>query len=123
MDASILGRSYAVTLPDYAAREELVSAYGEASKRGGSALMRVYAALLGLSTRIGRESGADYAAARFDVLAYGGAVYGYLREKGAAPKDVAAAAMPVLVAIVEATFPKQTEVDEALGKSPAGVAP
>lgn len=124
MTATILGKPHAVALPDFAIREELVSAYGDAAKRGGSALMRVYGAVLGLCCpSVGRAAGADYAAARFDALAYGGKVYGHLREKGMAPADVAAAAIPLVVQVVEATFPRQEEVDSAMGKSPAGAEP
>lgn len=124
MTATILGKPHAVVMPDFAVREELVSAYGDAARRGGSAVMRAYGAILGLCCpSLGRASGADYAAARFDALAYGGKVYGYLREHGASPADVAAAAVPLVVQVVEATFPRQEEVDAAMGKSPAGAEP
>jgi len=120
----LLGRSHPVALPDFAALEELVAVYADASKRGGSAAMRAYGAVLGLCCpTLAKAAGADYAAHRFDALAFGGKVYGYLREKGAAPADVATAAMPLIVQVVEATFPRQEEVDAAMGKSPAGEAP
>jgi hypothetical protein len=116
----IAGKDYVVALPDFAVREELVAAYADASKRGGSALMRAYGAFLGLCCPLlGKAAGADYQAARFDPLAYGGRVYGYLREKGVTPADVSAAAVPIVVQVVEATFPRQSEVDAALGNSPA----
>ena len=114
---NVLGRSHAVVLPDYAAREELVVAYGEAMRRKGVALLRVYAAAVGLCTRIGREAEADYAAHRFDVLAYGGAVYTHLRGAGLAAADLAAAAGPILVAVMEATFPRAVEVEAVAGNS------
>ena len=116
---TLLGRSHAIALPDFAAREELMVALGETQARAGSARLRAYAAALGLCTRLGRESGADYAGHRFDALAYGGAVYSYLREQGATPADVATAAVPLAAILAESTFPRQAEVDTAMGKSEA----
>lgn len=115
----LLGRAHVVTLPDFAAREELVIAYAEVRKRPAS-LLRVYSAAIGLCTRIGREAGADYAECRFDVLAFGGKVYGWLREKGVAPDAIAVAAVPLIVQVSEATFPRQGEVDAAAGNSAGG---
>lgn len=111
----LLGDKHAVILPDFAAREELAVAWGQARDRGGIALLRVLSAALGLCTRLGRQAGADYAKHRFDVLAYGGEVYGWLRSKGATPAEVRDAAMPVLVQVVRATFPTDDEVEAAAG--------
>jgi hypothetical protein len=111
----LLDRTLPVSFPGFAAREEIMVGYGEVSKRGGVALLRVYAAALGLCTRLGKEAGADYAACKYDLLTYGGTVYGYLRENGVSPKDIATAAVPIILAISEATFPRQQEVDEAAG--------
>lgn len=119
---SLLGREHHVVMPDYAAREELMVAYGESAKKGGVALLRVYAAALGLCTRIGRESGADYAKHRFDCLSYGGEVYGWLRGQKVTPAEVAQAAIPVIIAVSQATFPRQDEVDAAAGNSEGGEA-
>ena len=120
-DVTLLGKTHLIVLPDFAAREELVSAYADAAKRGGSALMRAYGAALGLCCpSIAKAAGADYGALRFDVLAFGGKVYGHLREKGVSPADVASAAVPLVVQVVEQTFPRQEEVDAAAGKSQAG---
>jgi hypothetical protein len=117
----LLGKKHAVVLPDYAAREEVMVAYGESRNKKGVALMRVYSAALGLSTRLGRMAGADYAACRFDVLAYGGAVYSYLREQGVTMEQLSSAAIPLVIQISEATFPRKEEIDEAAGNS-GGVA-
>lgn len=114
LKVSLLGE-HAVTLPDFAAREELMVAYGEARNKKGVALLRVYGAVLGLCSRLGKRAEADYAASRFDVLAYGGEVYGWLRGQGVTPAQVAEAALPVIVAISEATFPRESEVKQALG--------
>jgi len=115
----LLGRSHAVTLPDFAAREELVVAYSEAHGKRGVAALRVYSAALGLCTRLGKESGADYAKHRFDVLSYGGEVYGWLRKQGLDPVDIGKAGAPIIVALSEALFPRQDEVETAAGNSEA----
>lgn len=117
------GRKHAVIMPDFAAREELLVAYGGARDRGGVALLRVYAAAIGLCTRLGREAGADYGAHRYDVLAYGGAVYGWLRQGGASVKLIAELGGPLIVSVSESLYPRQSEVDAAAGNSGAGEAP
>ena len=119
---SLQGRNHAVTLPDFAAREELVVAYGEARNKRGGSLLRVYAAFLGLCTRLGREAGADYGECRYDALAFGGKVYSYLREKGVTPAQLSEAAIPVVVHVAEATFPRAEEVEAEMGNSEGGEA-
>lgn len=119
---SLLGRQHAVIMPDFATREDLVVAFGEARNKKGVTLLRVYSAALGLCTRLGREASADYSQHRFDVLSYGGQVYGWLREQGVTPKDIAEAAIPVIVEVSNAMFPRQAEVDAAVGNSEAGEA-
>ena len=74
----------------------LLAALGETKDGAPSRRLRAMSAIVGLCTRVGRESGADYAAHRFDALAYGGEVYGWLRAKGAKPADIATAAMVIL---------------------------
>lgn len=122
-DVTLLGKTHLVVLPDFAAREEIVSAYADAAKRGGSALMRAYGAALGLCCpSIAKAAGADYGTLRFDVLAFGGKVYGHLRERGASPADVSMAGVGLVVQVLEATFPKQEEIDAQMGKSGGGAA-
>ena len=116
---SLLGRVHVVSMPDLAACEELLAAIGETRGRTGSARLRAFAACLGLCTRLGREAGADYAALRFDPLAYGGAVYSYLRTQGADHASIATAAVALLAPLGDAAFPRKTEVDDAMGKSAA----
>lgn len=120
LSVSLLDKKHAVTMPDFSAREELVVAYGEAQSRKGVALLRVYAAALGLCTRLGAQSGANYAKSRFDVLAYGGEVYSWLRAQGLTATQIAQAAVPVVVAVTEATFPRESEVTSAAGNSEGG---
>lgn len=112
---SLLGKNHHVVLPDFATREELIVAYGESAKKGGVALLRVYAAVLGACTRIGREADADLAACRYDILTFGGKVYSYLREQGVSPKDIADQALPVVILIGNSTFPRQNAVEETEG--------
>jgi hypothetical protein len=114
-----LGRKHAVILPDYAAREEIIVAHNTAIRRGGVTRMRYYSAVLGLCTRLGKESGADYAACAFDVLAYGGVVYGHLRKNGMTPEHIVVAASAVIGKLFDETFPTDKEIEEATGKSTA----
>lgn len=109
---TILGREYKVKLPpQFAVVEELVLAHGEAHGND-SRTLRVFGAILGISTDLGREAKADYVKARFDVLAYGGAVYSYLREKGATPAQVYSAGISLLPTLQARAFPRAAEVTE-----------
>lgn len=113
------GETHAVTVPrDFAICEELVVAYSGAVQRGGVSALRAGAAILGLCTRLGRLSGADYAAHRFDALAYGGEVYGWLRRsKRCEIGEIGRAASAIFPRLLEATFPREAEVEGALGNS------
>ena len=114
----LFGEKHAVTIPDFAATEELMIAFAGAQRRGGVALQRVYAAAVGLCTRVGKHAGADYAAERFDVLAYGGKVYTWLRrEKGVGIADLGKAFTVLLPLLGAAAFPRDEEVKTALGNS------
>ncbi len=107
---NILGREWPVKLPpQFAVCEELVSAYGESVSDTGL-LMRACGAILGISTGIGKEAGADYVKAGFKPLAYGGAVYGWLREKGATPQEVVDQAIPIYKQLAGKVFPRESEV-------------
>jgi hypothetical protein len=122
LTVSILGKDYPVKLPpQFAVKEELIVAYGE-SEGNTSQRQRVCAAVLGICTDLGRQAGADYVKARFNVLAYGGAVYGWLREQGAEMEDVPTAAAPLVRELFARVFPRKPEVEEAKAGFPAGAA-
>lgn len=111
---------HAVTLPDFADREDLARAWLESAQRGHRVVLRVYAAYLGLCTPLGRAAKADWARARCDALVYGGAVYSYLREQGATPAQISAAALPLVGLIYEHLAPREVEVVERTDFSAAG---
>lgn len=114
---NLLGREYKVKLPpQFAVVEELVLAWGE-TEGNHSQRLRVCGAIVGICTDLGREARADYVKARFDVLAYGGAVYGYLREKGVPPAEVASAGVSLIGALAERAFPREAEVVARAGFS------
>ena len=121
-DVTIIGREWPIKLPpQFAVAEELVMAYAEAGESSGQRL-RACAAVIGICTGLGVEAKADYVKAGFRPLAYGGAVYGYLREKGAKPVDVIHAALPLLALLSERVFPRESEVaEQASFSGPAAV--
>lgn len=112
---ALLGQSHAVTMPDFATREELFLAYGETYERGGVPLLRAFAAAIGLCTRIGRLAQIDYAATKYDVLGYGGQVYSWLREKGVSQAEIRDLGLPLILQIHAGLFPRKDERDAALG--------
>jgi len=106
----LLDANHAISLPDFATREEISIAWHEARTRkdgGATQLRRVYSAAIGTCTRIGRglEPGYDG-----DVLVYGGMVYSHLREHGAGVADIGNEGLKVILAVVEATYPRAVEV-------------
>lgn len=108
----MLGRDHAITLPGFAEREDVAVAYSDAYPRGGVRLMRAYSAAIGLCTRVGRESGHTLGDHKYDVLAYGGAVYGYLRGQGVPAKEIVEQGLPCVSAICDALAPRESEVRE-----------
>lgn len=115
----LLGREHTVVLPGFAEREELATARHEVAtaKLAPFAKFRRLAAAVGLCTRIGRESGQTLSAHGWDLLSYGGAVYGWLREHGAEPKDLVAPGFACMEACAGNLFPRKSEVDAAVGNS------
>lgn len=112
---TILGRQHVVTLPNFAARESLVMAWGEYGPTGDPRGFRIYAAALGLATGLGRLARADFARAKYDLLTYGGEVYSWLREQGATTLQIVEAAQPLLAEMASALFPREEEVVDAAG--------
>ncbi|NBU17402.1 MAG: hypothetical protein EBS48_10435 [Actinobacteria bacterium] len=107
---TIQGEEFEIRLPaQFAPKEELLFAMSEAGDRM-AARLRVYAAMIGLCTDIGPRAKLDYTASRFDVLAYGGAVYGLLRENGVEPEQIVDLAGPIHQALLGAVFPREGEV-------------
>lgn len=119
----LLGRKHAVTLPGFAEREEIAVFKHECDTKRMStfATLRRYAAAVGLCTRLGRESGQTLSAHGYDLLSYGGAVYGWLREQGLVPKDVIAPARTCMDDCAANLFPRESEVKAEMGNS-GGVA-
>ncbi|NBV19948.1 hypothetical protein [Janthinobacterium sp.] len=105
--------------PLFAIREEIVLAWHDAKAAG--ALQRVRSTAILLSCpKLLKESGYDYARAKFDPLNFGGAAYSWLREKhGATLAEVATAGDALIVAMSEDLFPREAEVQERKGFSPA----
>lgn len=103
-----------VTLPDFATREELALAWHEAAQGDGThmGLRRVAAAALGLCTSTGRKAKLDYAKFGCSPLAYGGAVYGYLREQKLETTDIVSAGAELVTLCAESAFPRAPEVAE-----------
>ena len=112
---SLLGSDHTVVLPDMATREDLYHAYLDASKKKGITIFRVLAAAIGLCTRIGgdKHANADFSGHRFDVLAYGGEVHSWLREKEVAHDLIVTAAQVIFELIAKSLFPRQSEIESA----------
>lgn len=106
--------SWPVTLPDFVVRQELTTAWVECGE-DYMALRRVCAAAVGLCTRVGKLSRADYARHNCNVRSYGGAVYNYLHDQGESLETVMRAGYAILAHIAEQMSPSKEEVDGRVG--------
>lgn len=109
--------------PSHTDRGDLVTAYANALEAaeagGGSALARVYAAVIGLSTRVGRDSRVDFGACNCNVLVYGGRILDWLHDQGALATDIANAGAEITSRIIDTLAPSADEVAAAEKNSAA----
>ncbi|HYF53371.1 MAG TPA: hypothetical protein VEA41_03850 [Salinarimonas sp.] len=108
---------YDVAGLDMTTREDLWFAWMEALPKGVGPQRRVWAAAVGLLTRIGRDAKVAY---QGDVVAYGGAVWRHLVdvEKASIP-EVAKAGGFLLGKAAQGIFPREEEI-EAVRKNSEG---
>ena len=126
MTVTVLGQEYPVELPrSWAEREDLVKHFGTGVHAG-----ILYAALLGRCTRIGRlaEIAAQEAKVGWpsyeryrEILAYGDAVYSYLRGAGLSGEQVRELGLPLRRAVEESVFPAE-DVERRTKDFPKGPA-
>jgi hypothetical protein len=113
------GKDWPVTLPDFADREDIVLAWHAAlAASDGAALRRVACAALGLSTGIGRQSGAAWTGT--GILLYGGAVYSWLRGQKMTIAEVVAAGTEVVNMLSADLFAREAEVEANADFTAAG---
>ena len=122
-DARLLGNVFPRPLPApdafavaeefLAARDHALDVYGADIEAGRPLVLRTQAAALGLSTDIGKRAGVSYAGCGYSMLAYGGAIYSYLRAKGVSAGGIMDAASPCSQAILLSIAPREPEVASA----------
>ena len=108
----LFGRTYPVSPPSgpsgfTSAEEWMIHAGAE------NVGFRVLGAAIGLTTSLGKELGESLEKHKYDVLSYGGAVWGGLRQRGASVADLTATAGVCFPAIVSLVTPKEAEVQAA----------
>lgn len=110
---SLNGKTFRVALPDFATRDDLVSAAAqEGTSRGAD--RRLWGALVGLCG--GDPKGAiRYKAAGYDVLAYGASFYSELRSAGVSGAEVIEVGSSLLASLTQSLFPREAEVEEQAG--------
>lgn len=110
---TLVGKSWPVTLPGFAEREELAQAMFQASgklNRSPGLSLRVAAAAIGFCTQVGQAAGATYARCDYDVLTYGGRVYDWLRKQGADQQTVATLGGQLIASCAQDLFPRAEEI-------------
>lgn len=117
--AHILGKSYTPQPPSggsgFASAEEWISAAHTAPPSAG---MRVASSALALCCPgVTRET---LAAHGYDILAFGGAVYGGLRKAGATAEEIAEAATPCYAILRDLVSPTEQEVKDKADFSKGG---
>ncbi len=106
----LAGKSYPITLPDFATREDIALAWHTAATAAdGSALRRVAGAAVGLCSPAGRRAGASFDGT--GLLLYGGKVYGWMREQGMTVEAVLGVGADVVKLCADSVFPREAEVE------------
>lgn len=107
----ILGRDWPVSPPSgpsgFTAAEEWRETV---ANHGESQGLRVLGAAIGLATQAARPSGETLEKHSYNMLSYGGAVYGWFRQQGASAEDLLTAAPACYQAILALVTPKELEV-------------
>lgn len=117
----LLGRTYKVSPPagsaGFTAAEEWVTTAQTISEGQG---LRLLGASIGITTALGRESGETLLKHGFNMLSYGGAVYGWLRQAGVSQADLVPCMAPCSQAIASVVAPKEQEVKDQVDFSSDG---
>jgi hypothetical protein len=118
---AILGKQHVAAAPSFGLREQVSSELVMAQKAAdGMRCLRLYAAAIGLSCGVGKLAGASMGRADWDVVAYGDAVYSYLREQGVGHTEITKAGVEVVGWFIDALFPREDEVSKRVGFSEGG---
>ena len=123
MNVNIRGIDFAVELPTFGLREELVFAWSESSKaQNNTAILRVYSAALALCVpEITRSTRANRAAAVRDLHSFGEGIYSDLRERQKWEiADIIAGGQSLLEQIAGELWPSKDDVEAAAKNSEAG---
>lgn len=120
---TLLGERHSVSLPGFAEREELINEWASVETNGPLASLRLAAAAIGLCTRVGRRVKASYTKMGCSPLAYGGEVYGFLRESGATPEEIGEAGVICLKELRAALAPREPDVAAREAFTGAGEGP
>lgn len=116
----LLGERHAYRPPPFADRADILLGFARHADRDDLVAMRLMAATVGLATRIGERAKLSYTRLGCDVLAYGGAVYGWLREQGATDEQIVTAGIALYREVVGTHAPTKEEVKAEMGNSEGG---
>ena len=108
------GVEHAVTLPDFATREELALAFNT-HRKNINAVRRIAGAAVALCSPATKGLGAVYDG--LDVIGFGGKAYSHLRDGGASLPEVMDAGLECIRLCAEATFPRDVEEQSRAGFS------
>lgn len=106
------GKQEATILPSYGIREALVRCAGKVDADDDARLPWFCAALVGACTTIGGRSKQKLSGHGYDVIAYGEAVYSWLRESGVEEVEILSAGTAVLSSLT-GTLISAKEVNDA----------
>lgn len=117
----LLGKEWPVRPPTgasgFTVAEEWMAVATDADQSPNLGL-RVAAAALGFCTDVAK--GVSFERHKYNVLEYGGEVYGLLRKAGATPQEIAAAASPCYQLLSGLVLPREVEVADKVNFSSGG---
>lgn len=111
---TLLGKQHATVQPSFGTNELLTAAFiGCTPSQSDVRFLFAHAAIIGHCTSVGAAAKERLVRHGFDVLAYGEAVYTYLREQGATSMDVSNAGHVLLKGMQTLRVPLEKEVAAA----------
>lgn len=110
---NLLGKDWPVSAPEgpsgFTSCEEWREMLRDSSEAQG---FRVMGSAIGLTTRVARDSGITLEKCGYKMLAYGGEIYGWLRQQGATNDELLIAAPICYRVLMPAKPPSEAEVKD-----------
>ena len=121
---NLLGKDWPVTKPEgpsgFTSCEEWREMLRDSTEPQG---FRIMGSAIGLTTKVARDSGITLEKCGYKMLAYGGEIYGWLRQQGATNEELLAGAPVCYRVLMPVRPPTEAEVADKVNFTSDGVRP